>query len=131
MDIRVFHESDEPAVVALWQACGLVVPWNDPSRDIERKMSVGRELFLVGEIDGVLVASVMGGYDGHRGWINYLAVDPQHRRQGLGEVMMEAAEISLRKQGCPKINLQVRTSNAEVIEFYRAIGASGFPAPAC
>ena len=122
MEVRIFHEEDTSAVISLWQACELVVPWNDPARDISRKLQVGRDLFLVGEVGEQLVASVMGGYDGHRGWINYLAVHPEHRRQGLGEVMMEAVEILLRKRGCAKINLQVRRSNHDIIEFYQAIG---------
>ena len=73
MHIRSFQEKDEATVTALWHACGLVVPHNDPARDIQRKLTVGRELFLVGELDGEVVASAMGGYEGHRGWVNYLA----------------------------------------------------------
>jgi ribosomal protein S18 acetylase RimI-like enzyme len=80
------------------------------------------ELFLVGEIDGKVVATCMAGYDGHRGWINYLAVSPERRRWGLARRIMAAAEEKLRRMGCPKINLQVRASNQEVIEFYRSIG---------
>jgi len=109
-------------VIALWQACNLVVPWNDPASDIRRKMQVNPELFLVGENDSGLVATVMGGYEGHRGWANYLAVAPSHRRSGYGRIMMEAVEQRLKAMGCPKINLQVRESNAEVIRFYEDIG---------
>ena len=76
MDIRPFREADEAQVVALWQACGLTRPWNDPHRDIARKLAVQRELFLVGEEGGRIVASVMAGYEGHRGWVNYLAWTP-------------------------------------------------------
>ena len=79
-------------------------------------------LFLVGVIDGHVVASVMAGYEGHRGWINYLAVAPSLQKQGHGRQMMERAEELLRARGCPKINLQVRTSNVQVIEFYRSLG---------
>ncbi|MBU0982628.1 MAG: GNAT family acetyltransferase [candidate division Zixibacteria bacterium] len=120
--IRPYQPSDEQSVIALWQACNLVVPWNDPASDIRRKMQVNPELFLVGENDSGLVATVMGGYEGHRGWANYLAVAPSHRRSGYGRIMMEAVEQRLKAMGCPKINLQVRESNAEVIRFYEDIG---------
>ncbi len=122
MNIRPFEPSDEPAVVQLWTDCGLVVPWNDPHRDIRRKGAVQPEMFLVGCVDGRIVATVMAGYDGHRGWINYLAVHPDHRRAGLGRRIMGHAERLLRAAGCPKINLQVRASNADVIEFYKRVG---------
>jgi len=122
MQIRRFQREDETAVVALWQRCGLVVPRNDPARDIALKMSWQPELFLVGEQNGEIVASVMAGYEGHRGWINYLAVDPDTRQQGLGRQMMSAAEDALRALGCAKINLQVRTTNAAVRTFYQRIG---------
>ncbi len=120
--IRPFEAADQGKVIGLWQACGLVVPWNNPRRDIERKLRVGRELFLVGELNGRVVATCMAGYEGHRGWINYLAVSPELHRQGIAARMMRAAEARLRRMGCPKINLQVRASNEEVIAFYRSIG---------
>lgn len=122
INIRAFKIEDREAVVSLWQACSLVVPWNDPDKDIARKMKTGPDLFLVGEREGELVASVMGGYDGHRGWVNYLAVSPRHRRKGYARRMMAAVEHRLRRKGCPKINLQVRESNAGVIAFYNALG---------
>lgn len=120
--IRPYCPDDEEAVVALWRACNLIVPWNDPHADIRRKLQAQPELFLVGTLDGQLVSTVMAGYEGHRGWINYLAVAPDRRRQGIGRRMMQAAEARLRALGCPKINLQVRSSNLGVIEFYRKIG---------
>lgn len=120
--IRPFQVEDETAVVALWHACGLVRPTNDPHKDIQRKLKVRPDLFLVGVIHEQVVASVMAGYEGHRGWINYLAVSPAYRRHGFGRAMMAAAEERLRAAGCPKINLQVRTTNREVIAFYHAIG---------
>ena len=120
--IRPFELSDEPAVIALWERCGLTRSWNDPRQDIRRKLEVRPDLFLVGLIDGIVVASVMAGYEGHRGWINYLAVLPEHQGKGLGRVMMAEAERLLRDAGCPKINLQVRSSNSAVIEFYRRLG---------
>ena len=121
-EIRPFQPIDETAVVQLWKDCNLVVPWNDPLRDIRRKLRVQPELFLVGVAAGELIASVMAGYDGHRGWLNYLAVAPRFRRQGLGRKMVAEAEARLRQMGCPKINIQIRTSNNAVIEFYRRIG---------
>ena len=109
-------------MVALWQECGLTRPWNDPRKDIARKLTVQPGLFLVGEKDGKIVATVMAGYDGHRGWVNYLAVAPEHRRQGLGRVLMQEAEERLLVLGCPKVNIQVRTSNAEALGFHRSLG---------
>jgi len=122
MEIRPFHLSDESAVVELWQKCELVRPVNDPARYIRRKLSVNPELFLVGTLDGKIIASVMAGYEGHRGWINYLAVHPEHRLKGYGRQILAEAEKQLRVLGCPKINLQVRTANRTVLEFYQRIG---------
>src|SRR5215475_14155673 len=122
MDIRPFTPEDEPAVLALWQRCGLTRPWNDPSKDIRRKHAVQPHLFLVGLLDRELVATVMAGYEGHRGWINYLGVAPECRRRGLGREIMAEAERLLRAEGCPKINLQVRTTNQEVLAFYQSLG---------
>ena len=122
--IRPFRESDQDPVVALWRECGLVVPWNDPVKDIHRKLRVQRETFLVGTIGSRLVAAVMAGYDGHRGWINYLAVAPDCRKMGIGRRLMNEAESMLRDLGCPKVNLQVRSSNVGAVEFYRNIGYS-------
>jgi len=100
----------------------LAVSWNGPVEDIQRKLSLQREMFLVGLLSGQLVAALMAGYEGHRGWINYLAVAPDHYNRAFGRDMM--AEARLRALGCPKINLQVRNSNASVIEFYKSIGFS-------
>ncbi len=122
MEIRRFAETDSDAVIALWQRCGLLRPWNDPRKDIARKLRVQPELFLVGVVDGRVVASVMAGYEGHRGWINYLAVDPGLRRGGLGRAMMAAAEKGLAELGCPKVNLQVRRGNEHVVAFYDRLG---------
>lgn len=122
MLIRPFRPDDEAAVIALWQRCDLVRPWNDPHKDIQRKLLVRPDLFLVGIVDDHIVASVMAGYEGHRGWLNYLAVDPAHQRRGHARAMVAEAERLLRAAGCPKINLQVRTSNKGVIEFYRKLG---------
>lgn len=122
--IRLFQPGDEPVVVDLWHRCKLVVPWNDPHHDIALKMGFQPELFFVGEVDGQVVATLMAGYEGHRGWINYLAVDPRHQRQGIGRRMMAHAEAALRELGCPKINLQVRETNLDMIAFYERVGFS-------
>lgn len=122
MTIRPYRPADESALIALWEVCGLVKPQNDPRQDIARKLRVNPEWFLVGEIDGRIVGGVMAGYEGHRGWINYLAVDPDHRRAGHGRALMAEAERLLRAAGCPKINLQVRPDNPGVIAFYERIG---------
>jgi ribosomal protein S18 acetylase RimI-like enzyme len=122
LQIRPFRSDDRQAVIRLWEACGLVVPQNDPAADIACKLQVQPDLFLVGVIEAAVIATVMAGYDGHRGWINYLAVATRNRGLGIGRRMMAAAEDELRRLGCPKINLQVRRSNAVVIEFYRRLG---------
>ncbi len=120
--IRPFRAGDEEPVVALWRAAGLVVPWNDPHRDIARKLTTQPDLFLVAEHGGAVVGTVMAGYDGHRGWVNYLAVAPQAKRSGLGRRLMAAAEAKLAALGCTKVNLQVRTGNAAAAAFYEALG---------
>ena len=122
MQVRPFLDSDEAAVIALWEGAGLTRSWNDPRKDIDRKRSVQREWFLVGTEGDAVMASIMIGYDGHRGWINYLAVSPDHRMRGHARTLMREAERLLAAAGCPKINLQIRTNNAAVIEFYKAIG---------
>lgn len=122
MQIRAFQPADQAAVVELWRECGLLRPWNDPVKDITRKQSVRPDLFLVGVVDGRIAACVMAGYDGHRGWLNYLAVAPAQQRRGYGRAIVAEAERLLRAEGCPKINLQVRTANHAVIDFYRRLG---------
>ncbi len=122
MQIRSFHPDDTAAVVHLWQACQLTRPWNDPIKDIQRKLQVQPKMFLVAVADGLIVGSVMAGYEGHRGWINYLAVAPDRQREGIGRSLMEHAERLLFEAGCPKINLQVRAANGAAAAFYRALG---------
>ncbi|HMA95674.1 MAG TPA: GNAT family acetyltransferase [Polyangiaceae bacterium] len=122
MHIRPFRPDDEPAVIDLWHACSLTRPWNDPKRDIARKMAEQPELFLVGVEGNRIVASAMFGYDGHRGSVAYLAVAPEYQRASFGRQLMEAGEARLHERGCPKVNLLVRTSNAQVLEFYHKLG---------
>jgi len=140
--IRPFRPADRATVIDLWHRCGITRPWNDPDRDIDRKLAVRDDLFLVGEGGGGhggghsgrdgderdgehrdgLIATMMVGYDGHRGWVNYLAVHPDCRGQGLGRMLMCEAERRLTALGCPKLNLQVRSDNEAVLAFYRALG---------
>jgi len=122
MKIRPYDISDENAVIRLWIECGLVAPQNNPIRDIQRKLKVDPHWFLVGSQDGVIIASCMVGYEGHRGWINYLAVSPSKQRRGYAKQIMAEAERLLRAADCPKINLQVRNTNSQVIAFYESIG---------
>ena len=122
MDIRSFMIEDEKAVIELWQKCDLMRPQNNPRSDIARKLKVNPELFLVGILDGKIIATAMGGYEGHRGWVNYLAVEPAHQRKGFGRQLMAATEKGLLTLGCPKINLQVRNGNKAALEFYSRIG---------
>lgn len=114
--------ADEAAVIALWEACGLTRPWNDPALDFRRAVEGATSAVLVLRDGVALAASVMVGSDGHRGWVYYLAVAPDRRREGLGGVMMDAAEAWLRARGAPKLQLMVRASNEEALGFYEALG---------
>lgn len=122
MHIRPFAEADRADLIALWQACALLRPWNDPQADIDRKLRQQADGLLIAERDGQLIGSVMTGYDGHRGWVNYLAVAPDCRWQGVGRALMNAAEHWLRQQGCAKLNLQLRQGNHDAASFYEQIG---------
>lgn len=123
--VRRFREPDRAAVVKLWGAVfGEVSWWNDPEYVVDRKTAFQSDLFFVGEIEESVVATVLAGFDGVRGWIYSLAVDPGHRRRGFGREMVRTAEEALRGLGCPKINLQVRAGNEGVVGFYRKLGFS-------
>ena len=126
LEIRRFEPGDEPQVIALWQACGLRRSWNDPHLDISRKQATDDGLFLVAEMAGLLVGTLMAGYDGHRGSINYVGVLPSNRNMGIGRALMSEAERLLFERGCPKINLQIRTDNLGAVEFYRRLGYEPF-----
>ena len=120
--IREIADGDVDAVVALWQACGLTRPWNDPASDIALARRNANSTVLVGRANGALVATAMVGHDGHRGWVYYVAVDPASQKQGLGRAIMAAAEQWLRAAGLPKLQLMVRRENAKAGAFYRSIG---------
>jgi ribosomal protein S18 acetylase RimI-like enzyme len=122
--VRRFTDGDTEAVVDVWRRSGLLHPDNDPRKDIRRKLKVRPDLFLVGTVDDAVVATVMAGYEGHRGCINYLGVLPEHRRRGYARRMLDEAERLLRLDGCPKINLHVRTTNASALSFYERVGFS-------
>ena len=120
--LRPYQAADEAAVIALWHACELTRPWNDPHQDIARKLTVQPDGFMLGCVAGEVVASAMFGFDGHRGWVNYLAVSPPHQRRGYARALMVAGEQWLTSVGCPKINLQIRSGNSAVIAFYQRLG---------
>ena len=123
MEVRPYEDPDEPAVIALWSdVLPPNAPHNDPATCIRKKLAVERDLFFVAEVEGAVVGTVMGGYDGHRGWVYSVAVKPQHRRQGIGAALIHRLEAALAQRGCLKVNLQVRASNAEVIAFYEKLG---------
>lgn len=123
IEIRSYENTDETDVANLWREVFPDAPaWNDPVLDIGRKLTVQPELFFIAMKDRQLVGTAMAGYDGHRGWVYYVVVSPNHRRQGIGSALMGHAEEALREMGCPKLNLQVRASNHEVVAFYRQLG---------
>jgi ribosomal protein S18 acetylase RimI-like enzyme len=123
MEVRVFRESDAGAVAALWRAVFPDdPPHNTPELVIRQKRAVQPELFFVAEDGGEVVGTVLAGYDGHRGWLYAVAVSPPHRRRGVGTALVCHAEAALAERGCPKVNLQVRASNAAVVAFYERLG---------
>ena len=123
MQIRSYREYDEAAVVDLWrEVFPDARPWNHPETDIRRKLTVQPELFYVALLDGEPVGTAMAGYDGHRGWVYLVAVRPPYRRIGIGTALMRRVEEALARMGCPKLNLQVRGSNDQVVAFYKRLG---------
>lgn len=120
--VREFDEQDRVNVIELWRVCGLLRSSNDPNLDIDRKLAVDDAMFFVAAGERSVVGSVMAGYDGHRGWVNYLAVDPEVQGSGIGRRLMERAEQHLHDVGCPKVNLQVRVGNPGAVEFYERMG---------
>lgn len=122
MKIRPYGDADEAQVIALWQACELTRAWNDPHQDIVRKLGTQADWFLVGVLDDQVIATAMFGYDGHRGWMNYLAVAPEHQGRGYARALIAHGETLLKAAGCPKLNLQIRSGNAKVLAFYQHLG---------
>jgi hypothetical protein len=122
LTITSIEDAHIPEVVALWQRCGSTRPWNDPEGDIARARKGNNATVLLGRDDGTLVASVMAGHDGHRGWVYYVTVDPDHRFKGYGRAIMAAAEDWLRARGMEKMQLMVRADNTQVHAFYRSLG---------
>lgn len=121
--IRPYETFDESAVIGLWgDAFPHNPPWNAPAENIRTKLTVQPELFLVAELDGLVVGTAMAGFDGHRGWVYFLAVAEAHRRRGVGQALMQHAEDALRDLGCVKLNLQVREDNEDALSFYRRLG---------
>lgn len=117
-----FEERFRAPVIALWKKCGLVRPWNDPDKDIDRKLSDRNGAFFLLLEDGNLIGSVMVSHDGHRGSIYYLSIDPDNQAGGLGKQLMAHCEAYLKELGCPKINLFVRRGNEQVMGFYESLG---------
>jgi ribosomal protein S18 acetylase RimI-like enzyme len=127
IDIRAACEADENAVTALWHACNLTAPYNDPSSDFRFALGKASSDILVAAEGGEIVGSVMVGHDGHRGWLYYVAVAPQHRKKGIGRALVKAAEQWLSDRGVPKVHLMVRETNATVVEFYARMGYDPMP----
>jgi hypothetical protein len=124
LETRALSDDDREAATALWETVGLVRPWNPPDADFDRAIA-GPTSTIIGMFDGdALVASAMVGHDGHRGWVYYVAVAPEVRRQALGRQIMESAEDWLRDRGAVKVQLMVRATNSEVLEFYGRTGYS-------
>ena len=120
--ITAIEDADVTAVVTLWERCGLTRPWNDPVADIALARKGPNSTILLGREDERIVASAMVGHDGHRGWVYYVATDPERRGQGLGRAIMNAAEDWLRQAGIAKLQLMVRQDNARASAFYETIG---------
>jgi len=127
LSIRHYRDDDFDAVVALWRDCGLLAPWNDPARDIDLCRRTQTAALFVGETGGAMVASVMVGHDGHRGWLYYLGVAPAHQGAGFGRRLVLHAEDWLVARGLPKVQLMIRDTNTEVRGFYERLGYD--PAP--
>jgi len=115
-------DADVAAVIALWQACGLTRPWNDPAADIALARREPHSTVLIGRDRDAIVATAMVGHDGHRGWVYYVATDPDRRAKGYGRAIMNAAEDWLRATGIAKLQLMVRRDNAKAGAFYQSIG---------
>ncbi len=122
LDIKEFKPCDREPVVSLWERCGLTRPWNNPHEDFDLATASASSTILVGRLDGRIIASVMVGFDGHRGWLYYLTVDPSYQGNGFGRELVAAAEEWLKAKGAPKADLMVRHDNADAVRFYKRMG---------
>lgn len=127
LKFRDVKRGDELLIIRLWERCELTRPWNNPTLDFRRKMDDFLGAFWLVENDGQIIASVMVGYDGHRGSLNYLAVDPDFKGHGIGRKLVAEAEAFLRKKGCPKLNVMVREEHGATLGFYEALGFEDQP----
>lgn len=127
MDVVDISDDDIPAVISLWERCDLLRPWNDPHDDIRRARQLRDARLLVGKRGGTIVATLMVGFDGHRGWIYYVAVDASQRKSGCGRAMMAMAESWLRERGVPKVQLMVAPENTDALSFYGTLGYQRLP----
>jgi len=121
LDIAEIADGDVAAVIALWQACGLTRPWNDPASDIALARRDENSTVLIGRVASQIVATAMVGHDGHRGWVYYVAIDPGSQGKGFGRAIMSAAEDWLRQAGIAKLQLMVRPDNKKVQAFYESL----------
>lgn len=122
LEIIRYGSNHQEAVIDLWKKCNLIVPQNDPAEDIQKKLDFQPGLFFVALLGGQLIGSVMVGYEGHRGWMNYLAVLPDYQKRGYGKKLVDKAIEELKKLGCLKLNVQVRKNNPSAVEFYKHLG---------
>lgn len=127
VEVGPFRETDQGALIALWDRCGLLRPWNDPVADITRVRDLPNATILVGRLGSAVLASTMVGHDGHRGWLYYVGADPDHRHRGLGRSVIAAAECWIRAAGIPKIQLLIRSENTGAAGFYEALGYRAKP----
>ena len=116
------NQNYQKALIELWRKCNLIVPQNDPIEDIRKKLEFQPDLFLIALLDGKLIGSAMVGYEGHRGWLNYLAVLPDYQNKGYGRKLVEKAIMELERLGCLKLNVQIRESNISAVRFYERLG---------
>jgi ribosomal protein S18 acetylase RimI-like enzyme len=121
-EIVKYNKDYQKALIELWKKCNLIVPQNDPLEDIQKKLEFQPDMFLIALLNGKLIGSVMVGYEGHRGWLNYLAVLPDYQNRGYGRKLVEKAIAELQKLGCLKLNVQIRESNISAVRFYERLG---------
>lgn len=123
LSVRPYQPADEAELIRLWgEVLPDSAPHNDPSTSLRNKLAHDDGLILIATVGDQIAGAVMGGYDGHRGWIYSLAVAESHRRRGVGAALVGRMEALLKDRGCLKLNLQVRAVNAAVIQFYKRLG---------